>query len=157
MNPPTSVLSANHFGFRSRLGQQLDEIKSPAPFASFYKLDTITDPQIYVGDYGPIGLPLSNDDAQVIIGASHQAPFCKGSETIVDSSVRNTWELNSEQFELRNSERRISWVIFLPRYPKSLGLDPKRRRWMRSFTKCSCTTKEPCSKLTKSKLKREFQ
>ena len=62
MNFSTSALAANHSSFRSRLGQQLDEIKPPAPFVSC-DLDTITDPQIYVGDHGPIGLPLSNDDA----------------------------------------------------------------------------------------------
>lgn len=125
MNSSTSVLAANHSSFRSRLGQQLDEIKSPAPFASFCELDTITDPQIYVGDHGPIGLPLSNDDAQVIIRASHQAPFGKGSETIVDSSVRNTWELNSEQFELRNSEWKNFMGHILAKISKELGLGSK--------------------------------
>jgi len=142
MNSSTSVLAANHSSFRSRLGQQLDEIKSPAPFASFCELDAITDPQIYVGDHGPIGLPLSNHDAQVIIRASHQAPFGRGSETIVESSVRNTWELNSEQFELRNSEWKNFMGHILAKISKSLGLDLKRRGWMRSFTKCSYTTKE---------------
>jgi hypothetical protein len=111
----------------TRVGQQLHEIKPPAPFASFCELDTITDPQIYVGDHGPIKLLLSNDDAQVIIRAGHQALLVKGSETIVDSSVRNTWELNSGQFELRNSEWKNFRAIFLPRYPTSLGLDLKRR------------------------------
>lgn len=123
INSSTSVLAANHSSFRSRLGQQLDEIKSPAPFTSFCELDAITDPQIYVGDHGPIGLPLSNHDAQVIIRASHQAPFGRGSETIVESSVRNTWELNSEQFELRNSEWKNFMGHILAKISKELGVD----------------------------------
>lgn len=41
-----------------------------------------------------IGLPLSKVDAQKIIDASHQAPFGRGTETLVDKAVRNTWELS---------------------------------------------------------------
>ena len=81
-----------------------------------------------MGDHGPIGLLLSNDDAQVIIRASHQAPFGKGSETIVDSSVRNTWELNSQQFELRNSEWKNFMGHILAKISKELGLGSKAPR-----------------------------
>lgn len=56
-----------------------------------------------------IGLPLSNRDAQVIVAPSHAAPFGKGEETLVDSSVRKTWELSASDFQIRNS----AWQPFL--------------------------------------------
>jgi hypothetical protein len=60
-------------------------------------------------NYGTIGLPLSAGDAAVIVSASHAAPFGKGSETIVDSSVWKTWELSPSDFEIRNP----AWQTFL--------------------------------------------
>lgn len=47
-----------------------------------------------------IGIPLNSADAGKIISAAHQAPFGKGTETIIDTSVRNTWELNPDEFSL---------------------------------------------------------
>jgi hypothetical protein len=47
-----------------------------------------------------IGVPLGLQDAQKLINAARQAPFGKGEQTIVDTSFRNTWELNPSQFSL---------------------------------------------------------
>src|SRR6202041_265807 len=49
----------------------------------------------------PIGLPLSAEVAKKI-QAGHASPYRKGSETLVDESVRQSWELNADQFFLRN-------------------------------------------------------
>ena len=49
----------------------------------------------------PIGLPLSAEVAKKI-QAGHASPYRKGSETLVDESVRKSWELNADQFSLRN-------------------------------------------------------
>ena len=40
-----------------------------------------------------IAFPLIEHQAKQIIDVCHQAPFGKGSETVVDESVRKTWEL----------------------------------------------------------------
>jgi len=47
-----------------------------------------------------IGVPLGLQDAQELINVARQAPFGKGEQTIVDTSFRNTWELNPNQFSL---------------------------------------------------------
>ncbi|KAK5682050.1 hypothetical protein LTR17_027407 [Elasticomyces elasticus] len=47
-------------------------------------------------------LPLGHPDALRIMTASHPAPFGRGLETLVDQSVRNTWELNHDQFLIHN-------------------------------------------------------
>jgi hypothetical protein len=39
-----------------------------------------------------------------MIDKAHHAPYGKGSETLVDTAVRNTWELNPDQFEFGNPE-----------------------------------------------------
>ena len=71
-------------------------------FATAGTLSTSENPGLSVHGLGTIGLPLSVRDAIELRKQCHQAPFGKGSDTIVDKGVRNTWELSSDQFELRN-------------------------------------------------------
>jgi hypothetical protein len=99
----------------------LDSVESLGTFASFSPLEGFIDPQVYI-DGQPISLPLSEDDAQRIIQASHKAPFGKGSETIVDTSVRNTWEINHENFQLRNPEWQNYLRGILNRAAEELGI-----------------------------------
>ena len=71
-------------------------------FATSGSLPNANNPDLFVKGIGKVGLPLSERDAADISRASHEAPFGKGSETFVDPTVRKTWELNPNQFELRN-------------------------------------------------------
>ncbi|KAF2502794.1 hypothetical protein BU16DRAFT_612396 [Lophium mytilinum] len=89
---------------KATLRKALDGIGAPGPFASAATIPQFADPRIWVGQYGPVALPLSEQDARVIMRASHQAPFGKGEATVVDESVRKTWELGHEAFEIRNAE-----------------------------------------------------
>lgn len=71
-------------------------------FATSGVLPNATNPGLFVHGVGKIGLPLSDRDAEALAIAANRAPFGKGSETFVDPAVRNTWELNPIQFEIRN-------------------------------------------------------
>lgn len=68
-------------------------------------------------------LPLNEVDATKIIAASHQAFFDKGNQTIVDTAIRRTWELNHDQFYLGQA---AAWqrvvVANLPAAWKALGI-----------------------------------
>ncbi|KAL8773539.1 MAG: hypothetical protein Q9209_001644 [Squamulea sp. 1 TL-2023] len=65
-------------------------------------LPNASNPGLFVHSIGKIGLPLSDRDAVALASIAHEAPFGKGSETFVDPTVRKTWELNPNQFEIRN-------------------------------------------------------
>ena len=56
-----------------------------------------------------IPLPLVPRDAETIKSVCRQAPFGRGDETVVDTSVRKTWELNPTQFKLADP----GWKDFL--------------------------------------------
>ncbi|KAL9013162.1 MAG: hypothetical protein Q9173_002136 [Seirophora scorigena] len=71
---------------------------------------------------GIIGLPLSERGAVELRKACHQAPFGKGSETIIDTRVRNTWELNADQFEIRNQAWQAALDQTLQQVAKALGV-----------------------------------
>ncbi|EFQ26740.1 2OG-Fe(II) oxygenase superfamily protein [Colletotrichum graminicola M1.001] len=85
--------------FESDLLNALDNVQTQGSFASFHPLKRV-DPNLFVHDVGPIVLPLQEPQIRQIIDKAIQAPFGKGSETIVDTKVRNTWELDPKHFEL---------------------------------------------------------
>ncbi|RDW69921.1 hypothetical protein BP5796_08318 [Coleophoma crateriformis] len=80
----------------------LASIQSSGSFAFFSALDTAPNPGLSLKVGGTIGLPLSDRDADAIISVARQAPFGKGTETVVDESVRKTWEVAPSDFDLRN-------------------------------------------------------
>lgn len=75
---------------KTELFEALQNIKAPGSFAGFQPFSTAPPDCIWVNDVGHIPMPLTEDKAQEIIAKCIQAPFGKGSETIVDTSVRNT-------------------------------------------------------------------
>jgi hypothetical protein len=95
-----------HVSLQGDMLEALDSIESPGTFAALNRLNRGSIPPIYVRDVGNISMPLSEAQAQAIIAQSRQAPYGKGNQTLVDTSVRNTWELDPDQFELQGD----SWV-----------------------------------------------
>ena len=61
-------------------------------------------PGLEVAGLGPVALPLTANAAKELIACCHQAPYGKGTETVVDTKVRKVWELDPGQFELLNPE-----------------------------------------------------
>ncbi|GKT92537.1 2OG-Fe oxygenase family protein [Colletotrichum tofieldiae] len=79
-------------------------------FASFRPLKS-DDPEPFVHDFGLIILPLQEPQARKTTG--------KGSETIVDTTVRKTWELDPKHFELRSP----CWVADLQKICAAVASD----------------------------------
>jgi hypothetical protein len=95
-------------------------ISAQHAFGSFALANTCPDavnPHLFVKGLGNVGVPVSDRDARAIIERCHQSPYGKGGETLVDTSVRKTWELNADQFELRNP----AWTAFLKRLVKKVA------------------------------------
>jgi hypothetical protein len=108
---------------KEALSDALDLIQSSGKFAAFEQLDSFVDPQLVVPGIGRIQLPLQEQTARSLIQACHQAPFGKGEKTVIDTSVRNTWELNADQFQLQSP----AWAKYMKRITRSalkeLGFD----------------------------------
>lgn len=84
-------------------------IQAPGSFAQCWKLQDPPPAGLFVTGVGDITLPLQEPKARQLIERARQAPYGKGTETIVDTSVRNTWELDATQFEFRHP----GWPGFL--------------------------------------------
>src|SRR5438552_12304087 len=60
----------------------------------------IVDPGIEVDGLGAIKLPLKRAMAKALVTQCRVAPYGKGTQTLVDRKVRNTFELDPKQFRL---------------------------------------------------------
>ncbi|KAF9044405.1 hypothetical protein BJ165DRAFT_1390309 [Panaeolus papilionaceus] len=85
-------------------------------------------PILTIEGIGLIGLPLSERDAQMIVSRAAQAPFGKGDQTIVDTSVRDTWEIEPAHVSFQNPK----WKTFVDETAmkvwKALGVAPNKTR-----------------------------
>ncbi|KAK0718024.1 hypothetical protein B0T26DRAFT_830139 [Lasiosphaeria miniovina] len=83
----------------TELSQALDSVQAAGTFAAFAKIKEAIIKPFFVQDVGPVDFPLQESTARQLIEKARQAPYGKGSETFVDTSVRNTWELDASQLD----------------------------------------------------------
>ncbi|SJM95788.1 conserved hypothetical protein [Crenothrix polyspora] len=57
-------------------------------------------PQLEVEGVGRISLPLLPVQMQQLVAAAEQAPFGKGSQTLVDIDVRRTWQIDADRVKV---------------------------------------------------------
>ncbi|KAK5714598.1 hypothetical protein LTR15_010780 [Elasticomyces elasticus] len=108
---------------RRGLCDAIDGVRGTGSFATFSTIPYLPDPYLTVDAGRPLMLPLSHPDAQRIIAASHPAPFGRGNETIIDQSVRKTWELNCDQLNIHNPAFQTYIANALRDSCKGLGLE----------------------------------
>lgn len=95
---------------------------STGTFATSGILYNAPNPGLVVHGLGTVGLPLTKGDAFELSKASHQAPFGQGSKTIVDTSIRNTLELDATAIELRNRAWHMYMQTILKTVANELGV-----------------------------------
>ncbi|KAG5984728.1 hypothetical protein E4U55_003500 [Claviceps digitariae] len=104
---------------KNDLLQALSSIQTSGSFASFGVLPQSPPADLVVHGIGDIALPLSESQARQMIKKACQAPYGKGSATIVDTAVRNTWELDAEQFSFRDP----AWPAFIRQVCDQVAVD----------------------------------
>ncbi|KAI1503714.1 hypothetical protein F5X99DRAFT_406714 [Biscogniauxia marginata] len=94
--------------WKAALEACLNDIHDVGGFGTAKHISSFVNPGLeVVGSLIP--LPLIPRDAENIKRICRQAPFGKGDETVVDTSVRKTWELDRGQFRISNP----AWDSFL--------------------------------------------
>ena len=79
--------------------QEIADALGESNFFACGHLREVVGPELTV-DTGPIRLSPNAMDASRIIAASHQAPFRRGCDTIIDTTIRRRWELGQDQFSM---------------------------------------------------------
>lgn len=108
---------------KEQLRISLGHLHGNGSFATSDVVRCPVNPGISIKGVGSIGLPLSRHDARVIIERSHQAPYGRGTATVVDTNVRKTWELDTDQFDVENPKWQGMLRQTLDQVVKDLGLD----------------------------------
>ncbi|KAK1228340.1 hypothetical protein PQX77_008593 [Marasmius sp. AFHP31] len=80
-------------------------------FAFTKTYDDAPNPILCLKGLGTVGLPLSEREAKAVIEKSIQAPFGKGERTIVDTEVRDTWEVDASKVQFQEPK----WLSFMER------------------------------------------
>ena len=107
---------------RLQILEALEEIDRPAKFCSFGDRDFVM-PGLEIKPLGTIGLPLSKPQTRELIEVCRQAPYGKGTDTVVDTEVRKVWELDANKIKFGNKK----WMPFvdsiLKHVQSELGLE----------------------------------
>ncbi len=81
----------------------LGKIDRPGTFCMSGVLPPIL-PGLEVAGVGPVALPLEKRQAAALKKRAHQAPYGKGTQTLVDTDVRRVWEIDADQVVLANPQ-----------------------------------------------------
>jgi len=96
----------------TELAELLSTVERPG---DFYATGTteIFAPNLEVEGVGPIALPLLPVQAQQLIAVAERAPYGRGEETLVDTEVRRTWQINADRVRIagRNWERTLADIV----------------------------------------------
>ncbi len=89
---------------KQQIREALSDVEKPGSFCCFNVLESYPNPALHVKGLGTIGLPLSEHHAKAIFNlpTTVQSPFGKGSETLVDTSIRKSWQIDPDRFKLQN-------------------------------------------------------
>jgi len=83
-------------------------------------------PGLEVEGVGPIKLPLKPTAAKKLLARCQLAPYGKGTETLVDPGVRNTYELDPKHFQLKGVEWNRAIEQLVEEVAQKLGLPTDR-------------------------------
>ena len=104
------------------LVEALDAIDRPGDVAAAGDRE-LTMPGLEVEGLGAVGLPLPKAQARALIRRCRQAPYGKGTQTLVDTDVRRVWEMDPAQFELTNPKWKALIRSIIKEVKQRLGLE----------------------------------
>lgn len=81
------------------LAEILDDVDRPGDFFASGRAEFLA-PRLEVEGVGPIALPLLPTQAKQLIKAATRAPYGRGADTIVDTKVRRTWQIEASRVSI---------------------------------------------------------
>src|SRR5260370_41060437 len=80
-------------------------------------------PRLTVDGVGQIGLPLLPVQAEQLIALAERAPYGRGAATIVDTSVRRTWQIGPDRVRLDGKHWQGTLDRAVALAPEGLGVE----------------------------------
>jgi predicted 2-oxoglutarate/Fe(II)-dependent dioxygenase YbiX len=112
-------------GVHDKLLDALNQVDRPGEVCTWGDRP-LTMPGLEVNGLGAVRLPLGTAQARKLIKLARQAPYGKGTETVVDTDVRRVWELDPDQFQLTNPKWDDLVAAILQDVRQALGLGDRK-------------------------------
>ncbi len=106
---------------KSEILHCLQNLKGSGKFATTGSLP-FTIPGLSIDGKKEISFPIFESEIKKLLDFANQAPFGKGSDTITDTTVRNTWEIDAQYISFLNPSWENHVESILKRVKKDLGL-----------------------------------
>ena len=79
-------------------------------------------PLLEVRDVGPIALPLLPAQAEQLIAVAARAPYGRGAQTLIDTDVRRTWQIDADRVRIQGQNWTQSLDAIVVRAAAGLGV-----------------------------------
>jgi len=103
------------------LADLLSQVRRPGDFYATGVADVHL-PALEVTGLGPVALPLLPAQAEQLIEGAERAPYGRGSETLVDTEVRRTWQLDASRVRIGGQRWTEDLAQILGRVTSALGV-----------------------------------
>jgi hypothetical protein len=107
--------------FATELAQLLNGVQRPGDFCAVGTCDVFA-PGLEVEGIGPIALPLLPIQAEQLIAVAKRAPFGRGEQTLVDTDVRRTWQIDAGRVRIHGRGWAGSLTGIVKRVAGGLGV-----------------------------------
>ncbi|MEZ6103912.1 MAG: hypothetical protein R3E01_33650 [Pirellulaceae bacterium] len=97
----SKAATSKPIAIHDKLLEAIGEVDRPGDFCTCGNRPLVM-PGLEVDKLGVVGLPLTKSCARKLIKLCRQAPYGKGTDTVVDTDVRRVWELDPKKFQLTN-------------------------------------------------------
>jgi hypothetical protein len=104
--------------FETQLINALSEIKGSGSFLSADNQPFVF-PGLEIKGMDEVAFPLNALQIKELIKHAHKAPFGKGAETILDTTVRSAWEINASEISFNNPD----WQKFITKITEDIKPD----------------------------------
>jgi predicted 2-oxoglutarate/Fe(II)-dependent dioxygenase YbiX len=104
-----------------QLFDSLQTVQRPGDFYASGSMDVFL-PQLEVAGIGRIALPLLPVQAEQLVAIAEQAPYGRGQETLVDTNVRRTWQIDAQQVTLKGKHWPENLSTIVSRCAEGLGV-----------------------------------
>src|SRR5258708_17585296 len=104
------------------LAELLSTVQRPGDFFASGRLELLP-PRLMVDSVGQIALPLLPVQAEQLIALAERAPYGRGATTIVDTSVRRTWQIGPDRVRLDGKHWQATLDRAVALAAEGLGVD----------------------------------
>ena len=99
----------------------LNQVQRPGDFCTVGVCEIFA-PGLDVEGVGPISLPLLPAQAKQLVAVAKRAPFGRGQQTLVDTNVRRTWQIDANQVRIHGRGWNKTLAGIVERVAEGLGV-----------------------------------